>query len=117
LPLLPFKGADCVYFGLNGVQWQIVCLNSNNPNLSRSDGSMSVGVTDINTHCIYLADNLCGAFRRKVLIHELCHAVCMSYDIYMPLEQEEMLCDFVATYGDTVYEILDMITENSRAVV
>lgn len=43
-------------------------------------------------------------------IHELCHCVCMSYNIYMPIEHEEMLCDFVATYGDQVFEIVDILT-------
>lgn len=50
-----------------------------------------------------------GGFKRKVLIHELCHAVCMSYNIHIPLEQEEFLCDFVATYGDEVFDIVDMM--------
>lgn len=108
--LLRFKGAYDLNFELNGIQWRIVWVDNKNSLLSRTDGSMSVGVTDMNTHCIYLAKSLHGAFLRKVLIHELCHCVCMSYDIYMPIEQEEMLCDFVATYGDQVFDIVDMLT-------
>lgn len=88
----------------------IVWVDNKSSLLSRTDGSMSVGVTDMNTHCIYLAKSLHGAFLRKVIIHELCHCVCMSYNIYMPIEQEEMLCDFVATYGDQVFEIVDILT-------
>lgn len=97
-------------FELNGIQWQIVWVDNKSSLLSRTDGSMSVGVTDMNTHCIYLAKSLYGAFLRKVIIHELCHCVCMSYNIYMPIEQEEMLCDFVATYGDQVFDIVDILT-------
>lgn len=108
--LLRFKGVYGLNFELNGIQWKIVCVDNKNPLLSRTDGSMSVGVTDMNTHCIYLAKSLHGAFLRKVLTHELCHCVCMSYDIYMPIEQEEMLCDFVATYGDQVFDIVDILT-------
>lgn len=108
--LLRFKGAYRLNFELNSIQWQIVWVDNKNSLLSRTDGSMSVGVTDINTHCIYLAKSLHGAFLRKVIIHELCHCVCMSYNIYMPIEQEEMLCDFVATYGDQVFEIVDILT-------
>jgi hypothetical protein len=108
--LLRFKGAHRLNFELNGIRWQIVWVDNKNSLLSRTDGSMSVGVTDMNTHCIYLAKSLHGAFLRKVLIHELCHCVCMSYNIYMPIEQEEMLCDFVATYGDQVFEIVDILT-------
>jgi hypothetical protein len=108
--LLRFKGAYRLNFELNGIRWQIVWVDNKNSLLSRTDGSMSVGVTDMNTHCIYLAKSLHGAFLRKVIIHELCHCVCMSYNIYMPIEQEEMLCDFVATYGDQVFEIVDILT-------
>ena len=104
--LLRFKGAYRLNFELNRIVW----VDNKSSLLSRTDGSMSVGVTDMNTHCIYLAKSLHGAFLRKVIIHELCHCVCMSYDIYMPIEQEEMLCDFVATYGDQVFEIVDILT-------
>ena len=108
--LLRFKGAYRLNFELNSIQWQIVWVDNKSSLLSRTDGSMSVGVTDMNTHCIYLAKSLHGAFLRKVIIHELCHCVCMSYNIYMPIEQEEMLCDFVATYGDQVFDIVDILT-------
>lgn len=78
--LLRFKGAYRLNFELNGIQWQIVWVDNKSSLLSRTDGSMSVGVTDMNTHCIYLAKSLHGAFLRKVITHELCHCVCMSYD-------------------------------------
>ena len=77
--------------------------------LKRSDGTISLGVTDRNTHTIYLSNALRGFMERKVLIHEVCHAICMSYDVYLPIEQEEILCDFVATYGDEVFDIVDMV--------
>lgn len=67
-------------FELNSIQWQIVWVDNKNSLLSRTDGSMSVGVTDMNTHCIYLAKSLHGAFLRKVIIHELCHCVSVCID-------------------------------------
>lgn len=96
-------------FVINGVEWGTVMLRSNDSRLERSDGSMSVGVTDKGTHYIYLSDRLYGAFLRKVLIHELCHATMFSYDIFIPLEQEEFLCDFVATYGDSIFDIVESL--------
>lgn len=94
-------------FELNGVKWNVVYVAPQNSVLRRSDGSLSVGVTDKSTRCIYLSERLTGGFLRKVLIHEICHAVCMSFDIYLPLEQEEVLCDFVATYGDKIFDLVD----------
>lgn len=105
-----------MYFVINGTIWHIEYKNSNSSELRRSDNVFSLGVTDRNTHTIYLSDKLQGFMLRKVLIHEICHAVCMSYDIYLPIETEEILCDFVATYGDEVFEIVDIVLGVVRRV-
>lgn len=96
-------------FSINGTMWQVQYENPLSSELRRSDGTISLGVTDRNAHTIYLSDKLQGFMERKVLIHEVCHVICMSYDVYLPIEQEEILCDFVATYGDEVFGIVDMI--------
>lgn len=96
-------------FNINGTMWRVQYKNPLSNELKRSDGTISLGVTDRNTRTIYLSDKLQGFMERKVLIHEVCHAICMSYDVYLPIEQEEILCDFVATYGDEVFGIVDMV--------
>lgn len=96
-------------FEINGIRWSIISVPHFSDCLRRSDGSFTVGVTDNSTKTICLSNRLSGAYRRKVLIHELCHAVCMSRDIYIPIEQEEFLCDFVASYGDEVMGIVDRL--------
>lgn len=96
-------------FRIHGVEWSIILVPPDSDCLRRSDGSFTVGVTDNTTHCVCLSNRLVGGFKRKVLIHELCHAVCMSYEIHIPLEQEEFLCDFVATHGDEVFDMVDMM--------
>lgn len=96
-------------FNINGTNWQVQYENLNSRELMRSDNVSALGVTDRNTHTIYLSNALHGYTLRKVLIHEVCHAICISYDVYLPIEQEEILCDFVATYGDEVFDIVDMI--------
>ena len=103
-------------FNINGTIWRVQYENSNSSELRRSDNTISLGVTDRNTHTIYLSDKLQGFMERKVLIHEVCHAICMSYDVYLPIEQEEILCDFVATYGDEVFDIVDMVLGAVRRV-
>lgn len=102
-------------FSINGTMWQVQYKNSNSGELKRSDNVSALGVTDRNTHTIYLSNALQGFMQRKVLIHEVCHAICMSYDVYLPIEQEEILCDFVATYGDEVFDIVDMILGAARS--
>lgn len=103
-------------FSINGTMWRVQYENPNSGELKRSDNVSVLGVTDRNTHTIYLSNALRGFMQRKVLIHEVCHAICMSYDVYLPIEQEEILCDFVATYGDEVFDIVDMILGAVRRV-
>ena len=98
-----------MFFTINGTKWRVQYENPLSGELRRSDNVSVLGVTDRNTHTIYLSNVLRGHMERKVLIHEVCHAICMSYDVHLPIEQEEILCDFVATYGDEVFGIVDMI--------
>jgi hypothetical protein len=105
-----------MFFTINGTNWRVQYENSNSGELKRSDNVSVLGVTDRNTHTIYLSNALRGFMERKVLIHEVCHAICMSYDVYLPIEQEEILCDFVATYGDEVFDIVDMVLGVVRRV-
>lgn len=93
-------------FEINGINWTVVYVDARNRLLTRSDGSRSVAVTDANTKCVYVSNLLYGAFLRKVLLHEVCHATMFSYDIHIPIEQEEFICDFVATYGDSIFDIV-----------
>lgn len=94
-------------FEINNIEWSVITVPHFSDCLRRSDGSFTLGVTDNSTKTICLSNRLTGVYKRKVLIHEICHAVCMSYEIHIPLEQEEFLCDFVASYGDEVFTIAD----------
>lgn len=84
-------------------------LNGNDDVFRRSDGSYTVGVTDNNLKIIFLNDKLHGDFLRKVLCHEITHCFCFSYGIYLPIEVEETIADFVATYGKDVVSLTDAI--------
>lgn len=39
---------------------------------------------------------------KKVLCHEIAHAVIFSYKIELSIEQEELLADLIATYGQEI---------------
>lgn len=92
---------------MNGIEWTVRTVNSNSPLLRRSDNTITVGMCDRSTHEICISDKLQGAFLRKVLIHEVCHSAMLSYDINMSIEQEELFCDLVATYGDEIFAVVD----------
>lgn len=96
-------------FKINNKTWEIVKISRQNPMLMRSDGSRTVGMTDRDTKRIYLADDLRGRFLDRVLCHELCHAFCLSYNVYMDIDTEEIVADFLTTYGREVFEIADRL--------
>lgn len=94
-------------FTINGIDWEIIYVNPFSDDLRRSDGSLTVGFTDMPKRAIFLSNKLRGAFLRKVLAHELVHCFCFSYNTVMPIEQEEYLADWVATYGTDLIYLLD----------
>ena len=58
---------------------------------------------------IYLDERLQGSLLKKVLCHEITHAAMFSYNINLSLEQEELLADLIATYGEEILTITNKI--------
>ena len=103
-------------FTINGINWNLIFVNNSSPNLLRSDGTTSLAVTDWNRKSIFVSLAPKGAYLRRIITHEITHAICFSYGITLSLEQEERLCDFVATYGDEIFEIVDIVLGAVRRV-
>lgn len=98
-------------FEINGVKWNIVFVSPHSDRLTRSDGSKTVGVAFLDENTIYISKLVCGAFLKRVLAHELVHAFCLSYSIFMNIDEEERLADWVATYGTELIYLLDDLLE------
>ena len=96
-------------FRINGLDWEIFFVSLSHPMLYRSDGSLTVGSCDNETRTIYLSDRLEGTFLRKVLCHEITHAAMFSYGVKLTLEQEELLADLLATYGNEIISVTNKI--------
>lgn len=94
-------------FYMNGYEWNVYKVPANSPELTRSDGSVTVGMCDGIKRCIFLCDKLRGQFLRKVFIHEVCHSAVFSYGLELDVMQEEFLCNFVASYGDEIFSVVD----------
>ena len=96
-------------YKINGITWYMIRVRSDSPMLMRSDGSITVGMCDRETQTIYISDALNGRFLRKVLLHEICHSAMFSYGINMSVDQEELFCDLLSTYGDEIIAITDSV--------
>lgn len=94
-------------FAVNNQEWELVFVKPSSKHLMRSDGSITIGVTDNNTKTIYINNRLSDSMFDKVLLHELSHVHAMEYNYSIPIEVEEIVCDFLSMYGRSVVYIAD----------
>lgn len=96
-------------FQVNGLNWDISLVEPHSPMLRRSDNTITLGVTDNNNRTVYMNNRLSYDMFDKVLCHELCHVFSFAYNLHIPIETEEMIADFLSTYGRDVIAVADGI--------
>lgn len=84
------------------------------PHLLRSDFSRTVGVTDDSVKTVYVSNLLRGRFLDKVNSHELVHVFSFVNNLYIPIDVEEQIADFLATYGRDIFSVADDILERLK---
>lgn len=82
----------------------------------RSDGSITIGMTDNNTKTVYINNRLNNYLFDKCLAHELCHVYAFSFDYFMDIETEEIVADFMSLYGRKIIYLLDDLVEILRRI-
>ena len=92
-------------FTFNGIGWRVEFTNPRNPIFMRGDGTYAPGVCVNDTKTIYLADSLEGKMLKKVLCHEIVHAAMFSYNVYLSLEQEEVIADIISFFWVKIINI------------
>ncbi len=101
-----------MFFKIGSSTWRLKFVKPSSRNLLRSDGTWTFGVTDNNVKTVFLLENMSDYMTDKVLMHELCHTHAIEYDYYMPIEVEEIVCDFMSLYGRSVVYMADDIMSN-----
>ena len=96
-------------FNINGYDWKVKLVSPNHPQLQRSDGLWTIGSCNNNLRTIYISDMLDEQMLWKVLCHEITHAAMFSYGVKLTLEQEELLADLLATYGNEIISVTNKI--------
>ena len=94
---------------INGLIWRIAFVPFDDIMLMRPDSSFSLGVCDSSLQTIFINEHLRGLMLKKVLCHELTHAAMFSYGISLSVEQEELLAELIATYGEEIIFITNKI--------
>lgn len=101
-------------FYMNGDFWTVRFVNHTNRILVDRTGTLTVGVTNPVDRTVYLSNALRGNFLTRVTLHELAHAMMISYGY---LEQIHLYCkkrywidmeEFIANLiADRAYEIFE----------
>lgn len=96
-------------FEINGILWNIKLTSFNHPKLKRSNGTFALGSCDDITKTIYISEAVPNYKMKKVLCHEITHAAMFSYKVNLNVDQEELIADLIATYGEEIISITNKI--------
>lgn len=101
-------------FLMNGYLWKVEIVSADSDYLISRNGR-TVATTDPDELCIFLSEELSGDFKKRVIAHEMGHAFCFSFGLLQEIwdccypdrriQMEEFICNFVADYGERIFEI------------
>ena len=104
-------------FSVNGNIWLLKFVHPSSSDLLRSDMTRTFGVTDNSVKTVFIADNMDDYMTDKVIVHELSHVHAMEYGYSIPIEVEEVVCDFLSLYGrKIIYLADDIMSQIMRSV-
>ena len=96
-------------FTVNGDVWRVVRVEPGNPSLIDRTGKYRLATTDPETREVYISSVLKPPLLDKVLLHEVAHAVAVSYELIGSLREispkeywgaiEEWAVRMVENYG------------------
>lgn len=101
---------------INGYEWKIFSVSPDSPFLMHENGTFALGMCDRDIQTIYINDELSGLQLKKVICHELVHASMYSYNIFLNSDQEEIIADLIATYGEEIIYITNKIFKKLKGV-
>lgn len=101
-------------FTINGEAWWIVLVPPDDIALLMSNGNFAVGACNDGTKTIYISNLLHGEEFEKVLCHELVHAAMFAYDVMLDINEEELIAEIIATFGEEIIDLTDIMFERIR---
>ena len=101
-------------FYMNGLRWKVRFVDSDNDILIDRTLAKTVGVTDPDTMTIYLSNGLRGRFLTTVVLHELSHAMMISYGYLKQIhryckkrywvDMEELIANLIANQAEEIFQ-------------
>lgn len=103
-------------FIVNNQEWRLLFVKPNSKELMRSDGSITLGMTDNNVKTVFVNNRLNDYMTDKVICHELTHVFAFEFDYYMDIKTEEIVADFMSLYGRNIILLLDDLIKVLRRI-
>lgn len=72
-------------FVANGEVWGVALVEPGDPRLVDREGRLTVGTADPATRTVHISNALAPPLLDRVMLHEVAHAVAMSYGLLAPL--------------------------------
>lgn len=101
-------------FYMNGLHWNVRWTKSTDPILVDRTGSLTVAVSDPDRMTIYLSNELRGSFLTTVVLHELSHAMMISYGYLEQIhryckkqywvDMEELIANLIAQQAKEIFQ-------------
>lgn len=101
-------------FTINGEAWWIVLVPPNDIALLMPDGNFAIGACNDGTKTIYISSLLHGEDFERVLCHEIVHAAMFAYDVMLDINEEELIAEIIATFGEEIVDLTDIMFERIR---
>ena len=97
-------------FVINGIEWDIVRVGTGHISLTH-DGHDNLGTTYNQTCTIYLDDKMPKSKLKRVLMHELVHALIDSMGFCFAEMDEEQVADFMAAHAEKIVKLANRYME------
>ena len=101
-------------FYMNGLHWNVRWTKSTDPILVDRTGSLTVAGTGPDSMTIYLSNELRGSFLITVVLHELSHAMMISYGYLEQIhryckkrywvDMEELIANLIAQQAKEIFQ-------------
>ncbi len=84
---------------IHDLEWKVFFVDKTHEELIDENGEQTAyGIALLREGEIYIDDSLPQGLMRKIVTHELVHAIAFTYSVELEKVDEEQVCDYVATH-------------------
>lgn len=101
-------------FIINGERWQAVLVPPYSTALLMPNGDYAIGACNNGAKTIYISNVYYGEEFEEILCHELVHAAMFAYDVVLDINEEELIAQIIAVFGEEIIDLTDAIFDKIR---